>query len=91
MKIYRFDVDVGKEIEQFGSVKAIVSRILHLEDKAEISSVYIRPGGNIGRHRAVVPQLFLVVQGEGWVSGGTNEKNRRLRRAGNILGRGGVA
>lgn len=67
MKIYRFDPEVSKEIEQFGSVKAIISRILHLEDEAVISSVYIQPQGKIGYHQAVTPQLFLLVQGEGWV------------------------
>ena len=69
MKIYRFDPQVGKEIEQFGSVKAIISRILHLEAGAVISSVYIQPEGKIGYHQAAAPQLFLLVQGEGWVRG----------------------
>lgn len=74
MKKFCFDSDVGKEIEQFGSVKAIISEILHLEEEAEISSVYIRPNGKIGRHQAVTPQLFLLVQGEGWVRGAAGKK-----------------
>ena len=69
MEIYRFDPGVGREVEQFGSVKAIISKILHLEDEAVISSVYIQPGGKLGYHQAVTPQLFLLVQGEGWVKG----------------------
>jgi quercetin dioxygenase-like cupin family protein len=74
MKIFRFDPDVGKEIEQFGSVKAIISRILHLEDEAVISSVHIQPGGKIGHHQAASPQLFLLVKGEGWIRGENDEK-----------------
>lgn len=74
MKVFRFDPAAGKEIEQFGSVKAIISRILHLETEAEISSVYIRPNGKIGYHQAVTPQLFLLVQGTGWIKGATEEK-----------------
>ena len=74
MKIYRFDPEAGKEIEQFGSVKAIISKILHLEEEAEISSVYLRPEGKIGYHQAVTPQLFLLVQGEGWIRGETDKK-----------------
>ena len=38
MKIFRFDPGVGQEIEQFGSVKAIIAKILHLDDEAAISS-----------------------------------------------------
>jgi mannose-6-phosphate isomerase-like protein (cupin superfamily) len=74
MKIFRFDPEVGQEVEQFGSVKAIISKILHLENEAAISSVYIRPNGKFGHHQAVTPQLFLFVQGEGWVRGETDEK-----------------
>ena len=67
MKIYRFDVEVGEEIEQFGSVKAIISRIVHLEAEAAVNVAYIHPMGRIGYHQAVAPQLFLLVEGEGWV------------------------
>ena len=74
MKIFRFDPESGKEIEQFGSVKAIISKILHLEDEAEISSVYIRPNGNIGYHQAVTQQLFLLVEGQGWVRSESDER-----------------
>jgi quercetin dioxygenase-like cupin family protein len=73
MEIFRFDPEAGKEIEQFGSVKAIISKILHLEEEAVISSVYVQPGGKIGYHQAVTPQLFLLVQGEGWVKGEIDE------------------
>lgn len=74
MKIYRFDAEVGKEIEQFGSVKAIVSKILHLESEAVISSIHIQAGGKLGYHQAVTPQLFLLVKGEGWVRGENDEQ-----------------
>jgi quercetin dioxygenase-like cupin family protein len=30
----------------------------------------VEPGGVVGRHPAVVAQLFVVVRGSGWVSGG---------------------
>lgn len=74
MKIYRFDPEVGNEIEQFGSVKAIISKILHLEDEAVISSAYIKPQGKIGYHQAATPQLFLVVQGQGWARGESEDR-----------------
>lgn len=74
MKTFRFDREVGKEIEQFGSVRAIISKILHLDDEAVISSLYLQPQGRVGYHQAVTPQLFLIVQGEGWVRGEADQK-----------------
>ncbi len=35
----------------------------------QLGCIYIAAGGNLGRHPASSPQLFLVVAGEGWVSG----------------------
>ena len=32
--------------------------------------IEIEPGGVVGRHPAGVAQLFVVVEGSGWVSGG---------------------
>ena len=36
--------------------------------------IEIAPGGVVGRHPAVVAQLFVVVRGSGWVSGGDGER-----------------
>jgi quercetin dioxygenase-like cupin family protein len=36
--------------------------------------IEIAPGGIVGRHPAVVPQLFVVVRGSGWVSGADGER-----------------
>lgn len=35
----------------------------------QIGAMHIGPGGVVGFHQATVPQLFLVVGGEGWVRG----------------------
>jgi len=75
MKIFRFDSDVGQEIDQFGSVNVTISKIVHLKNDAVVHCVYIRPNGKIGSHQAVTQQLFLLVQGEGWVRGESNEKH----------------
>ena len=67
MKIYRFDSEVGKEDEPFGSVKAIIARVLQLDDRAEINAVYIHPGEHLSVHQVMTQQLLLLVNGEGWV------------------------
>ena len=75
MNIFRFDSDVGKEIEQFGSVKVIISKVVHLEAEAMINCVYLRPNGKIGYHQAATRQLFLLVEGQGWVRSESAEKH----------------
>jgi quercetin dioxygenase-like cupin family protein len=69
MKIFRFDREVGHRIEQFGSTNVILSAIARLAAETQVSCMYIGPEGTVGYHPAVTPQLFLVVQGEGWVRG----------------------
>lgn len=67
MKIFRFDAEVGRRVEQFGSTKVVLSGIARLSAEAQVSCIHIGPGGRIGDHPAAVSQLFVVVEGEGWV------------------------
>ncbi|EZP78862.1 hypothetical protein H839_03301 [Parageobacillus genomosp. 1] len=68
MEFYRFDKEVGKHISKFNS-NFIMSRIIKTNMPAHLGCIYLEPNGIIGYHRAVVPQLLLVVNGEGWVRG----------------------
>jgi quercetin dioxygenase-like cupin family protein len=67
MKIFRFDAEVGRQVEQFGSTKVVLSNIARLSAESQVSCMHIGPVGRIGDHPAIVPQLFVVVKGEGWV------------------------
>ncbi|WP_034269879.1 hypothetical protein [Actinospica robiniae] len=53
------------------SVDAFATLIAHGEHSGQtrVTCLSIEPGGVIGEHPAVGGQLFLVVAGEGWVSG----------------------
>jgi quercetin dioxygenase-like cupin family protein len=53
-----------------GSVAAAVRR---LAGGAHVVVIEIEPGGVVGRHPAAGAQLFAVVDGSGWVSGGDGE------------------
>ena len=55
-----------REVTAAGSVSARVKR---LAPQAHAVVIEIGPGGVVGRHPTVVPQLFVVVSGSGWVSG----------------------
>ncbi len=69
MRLFRFDAAVGRPIEQFGSVNLMISPIQRTEGQVQIGCMHIGAGGVVGSHQAACPQLFLVVQGEGWVRG----------------------
>ncbi|MFE1245280.1 cupin [Fictibacillus sp. NPDC058756] len=68
MKIFNFSKEVGKHITKFDS-DFVMSRIILTDKSANIGCMHLDKDGIIGYHQAVVPQLFLVVNGEGFVLG----------------------
>jgi quercetin dioxygenase-like cupin family protein len=66
----RVDLRGEREVTAPGSVSARVKR---LAPQAHAVVIEIGPGGIVARHPAVVPQLFVVVSGTGWVSGADGE------------------
>lgn len=66
MKIYQLSKENGKNITQFKS-NFIMSRIINTEASASIGCMYLEENGVIGYHQAVVPQLLLIIEGEGFV------------------------
>jgi len=69
MKIFRFDPEVGRLVDHFRSSGFTISKVAHVFDEAVVNCAYLDANGVIGYHQAAIPQLFLVVQGEGWVRG----------------------
>ncbi|MBE1554173.1 cupin [Sporosarcina limicola] len=68
MEIYGFDKEVGTHISKFNS-DFIISRIIKTTMPAHIGCMHLEASGIIGYHQAVVPQLVVIVNGEGWVRG----------------------
>ncbi|WP_078543489.1 cupin domain-containing protein [Litchfieldia alkalitelluris] len=75
MKIYNFSKEVGNGITMYDS-QFVMSRILVTEKPARIGCMYLEENGVIGYHLATVPQLLLIVSGEGWVTGAEGETVR---------------
>ena len=71
MRRYRFDATVGQFLTIFDSSGFVFSKLVRLEDARDlrISCAHVQAGGVIGHHPATVPQLFVVVQGQGIVLG----------------------
>ncbi|WP_458124448.1 cupin [Paenibacillus sp. Z3-2] len=72
MRIFQFKQESGKRITKFES-NFVMSRITQTHKEAHIGCMHLDKDGEIGYHQAVVPQLLLIVNGEGWVRGETNE------------------
>ncbi|PFN28442.1 cupin [Bacillus cereus] len=73
MKILDFSEKVGKHISAFQS-NFIMSKILNHQGNIHIGAMHLRENGIIGYHEAVVSQLLLIVDGEGYVCGANKEK-----------------
>ncbi|RDY71128.1 cupin domain-containing protein [Halobacillus trueperi] len=68
MDIYSFKKETGKKVEKFQS-DFIMSRITKTQKDVHIGCMHLEEHGVIGYHQDVVPQLLLVVEGEGMVKG----------------------
>ena len=67
MRIFRFDADVSHRVDQFGS--SFLHQFLSVtkDGALAVSIMHFEPGDHVGYHLALLPQLFAVVSGEGWV------------------------
>lgn len=68
MKLFQFKRKSGHNITHFDS-NFTMTRILRAEQGVQIGCAYLEEGGIIGNHQAVVPQLLLVIKGQGYVKG----------------------
>lgn len=67
MRLFRFDKQTGQTITAYGSSGASVSRVLESATGAFVVSIHLEANGLLGFHQATENQLFMVVQGSGWV------------------------
>ena len=66
MRLLRFDPDVSHRITHYGSsfLHIFLSRA---SGDVRVSCMHFSAGDHVGYHEALLPQLFAVVVGEGWV------------------------
>jgi GrpB-like predicted nucleotidyltransferase (UPF0157 family)/quercetin dioxygenase-like cupin family protein len=70
VEIVRFDEDVSITVSDFDS-RFRIGPLVGDGSRVRVEVAHVPPGGSIGRHPASAHQLFAVVAGRGWVSGGT--------------------
>jgi quercetin dioxygenase-like cupin family protein len=64
----RLEPGRGRRIETFDSIDAWVRGVSR--NVLQVVLIEVGPGGVLGRHPTGVHQLFAVLSGSGWVSGG---------------------
>jgi quercetin dioxygenase-like cupin family protein len=69
VRIFRFDKDVGKVLEQYGASGVTTVPIAKGQQTYRVTTAFFEPGGTIGQHLTGMPQIFMVLDGRGWVSG----------------------
>ncbi len=69
VQILDLDATDGRAIDRFESQNARHQGVARLEGRGGVSLISLGASGVVGRHPAVVDQLFCVVDGQGWVSG----------------------
>ncbi|KJL05943.1 MULTISPECIES: cupin domain-containing protein [Priestia] len=79
MKIYTCSKEQGKKVEKYQSHLATYVKMAQTNEAATIGYMYIEGEGTVGYHEAPIPQLFIVVEGEGWVTG-KNQKRIPIKR-----------
>jgi mannose-6-phosphate isomerase-like protein (cupin superfamily) len=68
MEIYTFGKATGRKIDAYQS-NFVMSRIVRTTHDAHIGCMHLEKEGLIGYHQATLPQLLLIVSGEGLVRG----------------------
>jgi len=63
---YKFSKESGKRISKFSS-NFIMSRVIQTDKPTNIGFMHLEANGIVGYHQAVVPQLLVVIKGEGYV------------------------
>ena len=68
---YRFDKAEAAVITNFSSRNASSVHLGSGDGESHAYVVHFKPGGEIGEHKTGFGQLFIVVEGTGWVRAGS--------------------
>lgn len=80
MELFDFGRGTATSIRVHDAVGATQVKLGNSTGDAHLDIVYLEAGGSLGEHPAPTPQLFIVIEGSGWVSG--HDGNRRTVSAG---------
>jgi len=67
MRIFRIESGNMHEIRDHDSTNVFLSSVVDVDRSAAIHWMQFDPRGSIGGHSLTNPQIYLIVEGEGWV------------------------
>ncbi len=73
MNIYYFSNEMASSLTAFASAGARSLPLLRDVRRAQMTALYLEPGGLLGRHAAAAEQLLLVLDGDGAVTGAEDQ------------------
>lgn len=82
MEILGRETEAEHPITEFGGRGAHAAELASGSGEAHVYRLRFEPGGSIGRHVAGFDQVFVLLEGEGWVEG--EDGQRRSVRAGDL-------
>jgi quercetin dioxygenase-like cupin family protein len=82
------DTRRGRPVEEYGSSGDTWTPLGEGVEQTQIGVMRMEPEGTLGRHAAPSDQLFLVVEGQGWVAGSDGEWIELVAGQGAIWGKG---
>lgn len=90
IRLVDFTAQSARSIEQFASTGASSVVLVHGNGESHAYAIHFVPGGTIGPHPAGFDQLFLVVEGVGWVAGADGVRISVGRHCGAFVPKGEV-
>jgi quercetin dioxygenase-like cupin family protein len=90
MHVIDFNPERSTPITEYDSRGASTQPLASGAGEAHVYAVHVAAGGEIGPHPAGFGQLFLVVSGEAWVTGGDGVRHSVRAGHGAVIARGEV-
>ena len=90
IRIVDFSAVAAQPVELFASSGAASVELAHGSGESHVYTLHFAPGGVIGPHPAGFDQLFLVVQGSGWVAGSNGVRHSVDSNHGAFVSKGEV-
>ena len=67
MRLFQFNLQPSRAITEHDSQNAAISLLFRRSNDVFLVCIRLAEGGVLGYHQATADQLFLVVEGSGWV------------------------
>lgn len=90
IRLVDFTAPRARAIEEFAASGASSVDLAHGTGESHAYAIHFAPGGVVGPHPAGFDQLFLVVQGSGWIAGADGVRIRISTNCGAFVPTGEV-